>query len=64
MKYYAKKDILVVESHIKAGDEVLLLKMGKEKALISCTEDNLFKWIDLDKFNDLIEERKQNETKP
>jgi hypothetical protein len=64
MKYYAKKDILVVESYIKAGDEVLLLKKGEEKALISCTEDNLFKWIDLDKFNDLIEERKQNETKP
>ena len=57
MKYYAKKDILIVESYIKAGDEVLLLKKGEERALISCTEDNLFKWIDLDKFNDLIEER-------
>lgn len=57
MKYYAKQDILVVESYIKAGDEILLLKKGEERALISCTEDNLFKWIDLDKFNDLIEAR-------
>lgn len=57
MKYYAKKDILIVESYIKAGDEILLLKKGEKKALISCIEDDLFKWIDLDKFNDLIEER-------
>ena len=57
MKYYAKQDILVVESYIKAGDEILLLKKGEKKALISCIEDDLFKWIDLDKFNDIIEER-------
>lgn len=57
MKYYAKKDILVVESYIKAGDEILLLKKGEKKALISCIEDDLFKWIDLDKFDDIIEER-------
>jgi hypothetical protein len=55
MKYFAKKDILVVESYIKAGDEILVLKKGEKAALISCMEDNLFKWVDLDKFDELIE---------
>jgi len=55
MKYFAKKDILIVESYIKAGDEILVLKKNERAALISCTEDNLFKWLDLDKFDDLIE---------
>jgi hypothetical protein len=31
MKYYAKQDILIVESYIKAGDEILLLKKGEER---------------------------------
>lgn len=59
LRLFAKKDIEVVESVIKAGQEVRIGKISpsKTKVMLICADDNLHKWIDIKEYNELVEDK-------
>ena len=59
IRLFAKKDIEVVESSIKAGQEVRIGKINpsKTKIMLICANDNLHKWVDITDYDTLIEDR-------
>lgn len=59
LRLFAKKDIEVVESVIKAGKEIRIGKISpsKTKIMLICADDNLHKWIDIIDYDILVEDR-------
>ena len=59
LRLFTKKDIKVVESFIKAGQEIRIGKISpsKTKVMLICTDDNLHKWIDIIDYDILVEDR-------
>jgi hypothetical protein len=59
LRLFAKKDIQVVESFIKAGEEIRIGKISESlsKFMIICTEDNLHKWLDMKDYKEYVEDR-------
>jgi hypothetical protein len=59
LRLFAKKDILVVESYIRAGEEIRIGKIASnlQKFMIVCMNDDLHKWVMVDKYEELIEDR-------
>jgi len=58
LRLFAKKDIEVVESAIKAGQEIRIGKISpsKTKIMLICADDNLHKWIDIIDYDILVED--------
>jgi hypothetical protein len=59
LRLFAKKDIKVVESFIKAGQEVRIGKISQSqsKFMLICAEDNLHKWCEMSEYEELVEDR-------
>jgi hypothetical protein len=59
LRLFAKKDIQVVESFIKAGEEIRIGKISESlsKFMVICAKDNLHKWLDMKDYNECIEDR-------
>ena len=59
LRLFTKKDIQVVESFIKTGQEIRIGKISPSgaKFMIICSEDNLHKWCDIKDYNELIEDK-------
>ena len=59
LRLFAKKDILVVESYIKAGEEIRIGKITSDgsKFMIICHQDNLHKWMDMKDYSEYIEDK-------
>lgn len=59
LRIFAKKDILVVESDIKAGEEIRIGKINSDgsKFMVICKNDDLHKWIDMRDYNEYIEDK-------
>ena len=59
LRLFAKKDIEVVESTIKAGQEIRIGKISPSGAnfMIICANDDLHKWIDIIDYDILVEDR-------
>jgi len=59
LRLFAKKDIDVVESFIKAGEEVRIGKISPSlsKFMVICKNDNLHKWLDMEYYSLYIEDK-------
>lgn len=59
LRLFAKIDIPVVTRMIKSGEEVRIGKISEstKKFMLICKDDNLHLWIDMDKYNDTIEDK-------
>jgi hypothetical protein len=59
LRLFTKKDIEVVESVIKAGQEIRIGKISpsKTKVMLICADDNLHKWINIEEYDELVEDR-------
>ena len=56
LRLFMKQDLQVVESFIKKDEEVrlgLISESGK-KVMLICKNDDLHKWIDIDKLGDMV----------
>jgi hypothetical protein len=59
LRLFAKMDIRVVDRIIKAGEEVRIGKISEstKKFMLICKDDDLHLWIDMDKYNDTVEDK-------
>jgi hypothetical protein len=59
LRLFAKQDIPIVDSHIKAGEEVRIGKIFSDgsKFMVICKNDNLHKWLDITEYSNFIEDR-------
>lgn len=59
LRLFAKCDIKVVESTIKAGDEVRIGKISPSgnKFIVICKNDDLHKWLDMKDYDKYIEDK-------
>lgn len=59
LRLFAKQDIPVVESYIKAGEEVRIGKIFSDgsKFMVICKNDNLHKWVDMKDYSSFIEDK-------
>jgi hypothetical protein len=59
LRLFAKKDIEVVESTIKAGEEIRIGKISGtlSKFLVICAKDNLHKWLNMEDYHNYVEDK-------
>ena len=59
LRLFAKKDIQVVESFIKAGEEIRIGKIAESlsKFMVICDHDDLHKWMDMRDYSEYIEDK-------
>jgi hypothetical protein len=59
LRLFAKKDIPVVESFIKAGEEVRIGKISSSRSafMVICKNDNMHKWLNMEDYPLFIEDK-------